>query len=111
MTVHDVLGPGLLEKMYAVCLVDELEARGINVETEVALAVRYRARELPIAYRLDMLVERCLVVEVKCVTKLTDVHEAQLRTYLRLINCRAGLLLNFNVARLRDGFRRVYPRR
>ena len=111
MEVHSRLGPGLLERMYADALGIALAARGVRVEVEVPVAVHYGHHRLPLDYRLDMLVERKLVVEVKAVRKLTDLHESQVRTYLRITRCTLGLLLNFDVDHMRDGFRRVSPRR
>lgn len=109
MYVHDELGPGLFERLYAHCLADELRTRGLAVERELELPVLWRGKPLPAAYRLDMLVEHRLVVEVKTVAKLTELHDAQVRTYLRLTGCRLGLLLNFHTPRMRLGFRRVSP--
>lgn len=109
MDVHSELGPGLFERLYAVCLEEELRHRGFSVASEVVFPVQWRGRTLPASYRVDLLVEDRLVVEVKSVAKLHPVHEEQVRTYLRLTGCPLGVLLNFNVAHMRDGFRRVVP--
>ena len=106
--VHSVLGPGLLERAYQVCLAHELGKRGIRVRAEVPMPVRYDGPELDLAYRIDLLVEACVVVEIKAVAKILPVHEAQLLSQLKLSDHRVGLLINFNVARLKDGIvRRV----
>ena len=105
--VHRVLGPGLLESAYRLCLVSELRRRGVEVETEVPLSVSYRGTQVGCAYRIDLLVERSLIVELKSVQALDDLHTAQLLTYLRLYCRPLGLLINFNVPHLRSGIRRV----
>ena len=105
--VHRELGPGLLESAYRICLLHELRSRGQRVETEVPLALTYRGTRLPCAYRLDLVVEGTLIVEVKAVRALEAVHAAQLLTYLRLAGQPLGLLLNFNVPILARGIRRV----
>ena len=106
MKVHTALGPGLLEGAYQVCLAHELRRRGIQVETQVALPVIYETTRIDVGYRLDLLVDGCVVVELKSVSKLQPVHEAQLLSYLKLGHYPVGLLINFNVARLKDGIRR-----
>jgi iron complex transport system substrate-binding protein len=111
MQLHSEIGPGLFERVYAVTLLDDLVDRGFTVRTEVAIGLTRRGRNLPLAYRLDLLVDERLIVEVKACNRLTDVHERQVQTYLRLANVPMGLLLNFNVSHLRDGFRRVLPAR
>jgi GxxExxY protein len=106
--VHKALGPGLLESTYRVCLRHELEQMGLRVASEVAVPVSYKGVELECGYRLDLLVEGEVVVELKSVEELLPVHQAQLITYLRLSGHRVGLLINFNVAVLKDGIvRRV----
>jgi GxxExxY protein len=105
--VHRELGPGLLESAYRACLVQELRSRGQWVETEVPLAVTYRGTRLPCGYRLDLLVERTLIVELKAVPTLEPLHTAQLLTYLRFAALPLGLLINFNVPVLKKGLRRV----
>ncbi|MGH9900260.1 MAG: GxxExxY protein [Pyrinomonadaceae bacterium] len=104
--VHRTLGPGLLESAYHECLYRELNVRGIPFEREHPLPVEYQGTRLECGYRLDLLVARSVVVEVKSVEALAPVHEAQLLTYLRLGGWRVGLLINFNVAVLKQGIRR-----
>jgi GxxExxY protein len=105
--VHRVLGPGLLESVYERCLSRELELRGIVNERQVLLPVVYKGIHLEEGYRIDILVERKVVVEVKAVDAIAPVHEAQLLTYLRLSNIHVGLLLNFHVALIKDGIKRM----
>lgn len=105
--VHETLGPGLLESVYEVCLVHELTKMGINAERQVPLPVVYDELKLEAGFRIDVLVERRLVVELKAVEALLPVHRAQVITYLKLSGYRLGLLMNFNVAVLKDGIRRV----
>lgn len=105
--VHSALGPGLLESVYEVCLEFELSERGLLVQRQLPLPIVYRNVELDATYRIDLLVERAVVVEIKTVTKLLPVHDAQLLTYLKLSNHRLGLLLNFFVPLMRDGIKRV----
>ena len=106
MTVHSALGPGLLESAYEACLAHELRARGLEVRTQVALPVVYRNQRVDAGYRIDLLVENDIVVEVKAVDRLHPLHEAQVISYLRLSEGRIGLLINFNTRHLRDGIRR-----
>src|SRR5215467_3007200 len=105
--VHSVLGPGLLERAYQVCLAHEIGKRGLRVRAEVPMPVRYDGVELDLAYRIDLLVEECVVIEVKSVAKLLPIHEAQLLSHLKLSDHRVGLLINFNVTRLKDGIIRI----
>ena len=105
--VHRELGPGLLESAYEACLAHELMERGVLVERQKALPVVYRGTTLDCGYRIDLLVENSIVVELKTVEKLAPIHEAQLLSYLRLSGCNLGLLINFNVRMLRDGIRRL----
>ena len=106
-TVHTALGPGLLEAAYAACLAYELHRRQSPFEREFAVPLVYRGQKLAdVGYRMDFLVNRELVVELKAVDALAPVHEAQLVSYLKLSDRRLGLLINFNVALLRDGLRR-----
>ena len=107
ITVHKELGPGLLESTYEACLFSLLSHRGLHVERQVGLPVTFRGETLEIAYRIDLLVERRVIVELKTVAKLEPVHFAQVMTYLNHSACEVGLLFNFNVTRLRDGLRRV----
>lgn len=104
--VHRNLGPGLLESAYSECLCHELHLRGLKFEREVDLPVKYKGLKLDCGYRIDIVVNDTVVVELKSVERISPVHEAQLITYLRLAQKRVGLLLNFNVAILRDGIRR-----
>lgn len=107
MRVHSALGPGLLESAYEACLACELEEAGLRVRTQVALPVIYKTIRLDAGYRIDVLVEECVIVEVKTVIKIHPVHEAQLLTHLRLSGHRLGLLLNFYVPHMRDGIKRI----
>jgi GxxExxY protein len=104
--VHRELGPGLLESAYQTCMRRELTLRGIPFQHEVQLPVSYKGLQLDCGYRLDLLVQQSVVVEVKCVAKIDPIHEVQLLTYLRLGNWPIGLLINFNVKVLKDGIRR-----
>lgn len=105
--VHRTLGPGLLESAYEQCLAHELNLRGLDVERQRVVPVEYKGIGLPSAYRVDLLVERSLVVEVKAVEKLLPVHEAQLLTYLRLMGLNSGLLVNFHAETVKRGLRRL----
>lgn len=105
--VHSTLGPGLLESAYQACMTHELRKRGLNVLTQLELPVTYDRVKIDLGYRVDLLVEGCVVVELKTVTKVAPVHEAQLLSYLKLGHYRAGLLINFHVARLKDGITRM----
>ncbi len=105
--VHRALGPGLLESVYESCLAHELTLQGISFQTQVPVPVIYKGLSLDCAYRLDLVVDRQLIVEVKAVEKLLPIHSAQLNTYLKLTGIRAGLLMNFHTEVLRDGIKRV----
>ncbi len=105
--VHSTLGPGLLESVYETCLCYELDKRGIPFQKQVSLPVIYDNITLEAGLRLDILVDKKVIVELKAVEKLTNVHQAQLLTYLKLTNSRLGLLINFNTARIKDGIKRV----
>jgi len=107
MDVHRVIGPGLLESAYEACLAFELRARGFRVEQQRPLPVVYKDVKLDCGYRLDMVVNEAVIVEIKAVEKLNSVHEAQLLSYLRLLHCRVGLLLNFHCTMLKHGIRRI----
>jgi GxxExxY protein len=107
MAVHRELGPGLLESAYEACLLSELTARGLRVERQKALPLAYRDVRIDCGYRIDLLVERAVIVELKSVAQLQPIHEAQLLSYLKLSGCHLGLLINFNVARLKTGIRRI----
>jgi GxxExxY protein len=108
--VHSVLGPGLLESAYQICLAHELGKRGLAVRREVLMPIQYDGIELDQAYRIDLLVENRVVVETKTVKAINEVHEAQLLSQLRLGDFRLGLLINFHVARLKDGIVRKVNR-
>jgi len=105
--VHKTLGPGLLESIYEHCLVYELEARGLSLQRQAALPVRYGDIVLDAGYRLDLIVENAVIVEIKTVESLTRLHEAQILTYLRCSGCRIGLLMNFNAVLFKQGLRRL----
>jgi GxxExxY protein len=104
--VHRHLGPGLLESSYTRCLHHELRSRHIKFVEERAVPLAYKGLVLDASYRVDLLVEDAVIVELKCVEALASIHEAQLLTYLRLTNCPVGLLINFNVPKLIDGVKR-----
>ena len=106
--VHSALGPGLLESAYERCMRIELEDRGIAAETEVCLPIDYNGRKVESAFRVDLLVEKRIVVELKAVAEIAPVHIAQILTYLKILKRPPGLIINFNVPRLRDGIRRIY---
>ncbi|MCL2510950.1 MAG: GxxExxY protein [Bacteroidales bacterium] len=105
--VHTELGPGLLESAYEECLCYELQQTGLKVQQQKALPLIYKEVKLDAGYRIDLLVENCIIVELKSVEALTDVHLAQILTYLKLSECKLGLLVNFNVKHLKDGIKRV----
>ncbi len=105
--VHSALGPGLLESSYKECLFYDLNKNGIYTEKEKPMPLYYEEIKMDIGYRLDLLVERRVVVEIKCVECFTDVHTAQLITYLKLSECKIGLLLNFKTSSLKNGIKRI----
>jgi GxxExxY protein len=105
--VHRTLGPGLLESTYEACMVYELSKMGLTVEAQKALSVEYKNVKLEAGYRIDLFVEKKVIVEIKCVEKLTDVHLAQILTYLKLSRCKLGLLINFNTRLIKNGIKRV----
>ncbi len=107
IAVHTALGPGLLESAYQACLCYELSSRGLRVQTQVPLPIKYRGVLVDAAYRIDLLVEDLVILELKAVEKLLPIHEAQLLSYLKLSNKRLGLLINFHVLRLKDGYKRI----
>ncbi|HXM49207.1 MAG TPA: GxxExxY protein [Pyrinomonadaceae bacterium] len=107
MKVHTGLGPGLLESAYQECLCFELLKAGLFVEKQKPMPLVYSQVKLDCGYRVDIMVERRLILEIKSVEALSDIHLAQVLTYLRLANCRLALLMNFNVLHLREGIRRV----
>ena len=106
MQVHRTLGPGLLESAYVACLAYELAKRGLAVEQQKPVPLIYEEVKLECGYRMDLLVEQSVVVEVKSVEALAPIHEAQTLSYLRLSGCKLALLINFNVTVLKDGIRR-----
>jgi GxxExxY protein len=107
MAVHRELGPGLLESAYEACLAFELAERGLSVERQKALPIRYRGVNVDCGYRIDLLVEGKVIIELKAVERLEPIHEAQLLSYLKLSGCKVGLLINFNVKVLKNGIRRL----
>ena len=107
IAVHKTLGPGLLESAYEACLAFELADRGLSVERQKALPVLYRDVKLDCGYRLDLLVEEKVIVELKSIDRLLPIHGAQLLSYLKLSNCKVGLLINFNVKILKNGLHRI----
>jgi len=106
-TVHSTLGPGLLESAYEECLYYELKQTGLLVEKQKSLPLVYKEVKLDAGYRMDLLVESRVVVEIKSIEAFTDVHTAQILTYLKLSGCKIGLLLNFNVSSLKNGIKRL----
>jgi len=107
MDVHTALGPGLLENAYKECLFYKIDHAGFQVEKEKIMPLVFEDVKLDCGYRIDILVEKSLVLELKSIERLTDIHLAQTLTYMKLGNYRFGLLINFNVIRLKDGIRRV----
>jgi GxxExxY protein len=105
--VHRALGPGLLESAYQACLAYELGQRGLEVLTEVVLPVVYDGQKIDAGYRIDMLVEKSIIIENKAVERLLPIHKAQLLTYLKLADCKVGFLFNWNVALLKEGIVRM----
>ncbi len=105
--VHSHLGPGLLESAYEECLCRELTLRGIGFERQKALPLEYKGAKLDCGYRLDLIVENILILELKVCEKIEPIHRAQILTYLKLTDLRLGLVLNFNVAVMRDGVIRI----
>jgi GxxExxY protein len=107
MRVHSALGPGLLESAYEACLAHELRKQGLRVLKQVGLPVVYDGEKMDLGYRIDLLVEDLVVVEIKCAEAINPVHEAQLLSYIRLSGQNVGLLINFHVAHLRSGIKRM----
>ena len=107
LKVNTALGPGLLESAYLECLYFELTQSGLMVEKQKPLPLMYRDVKLEAGYRIDLLVEGSVVVEIKSIEALCDIHMAQILTYLKLSKCRLGLLANFNVTHLKDGIKRI----
>ncbi len=107
LKVHKALGPGLLESSYEECLSFELIKSGLKVEKQKKLPLVYHEVVLDTGYRVDIMIEDKFIIEVKAVDALTDIHLAQLLTYLKLSNCKLGMLINFNVSLIKDGIKRV----
>ena len=107
MKVHSVLGPGLLESAYQACLLYELRKQGLRVASQVELPVIYEGEKIDLGYRIDLAVQSLVFVEIKCVEAIHPVHQAQLLSYMRLSGRSVGLLINFHVAHLRDGIKRM----
>lgn len=107
LKVHQSLSPGLLESAYEECLFYELKKIGLSVEKQKPLPLIYEEVKLDVGYRLDIIVENKLIIEIKSVEALNDVHFAQLLTYLKLTSCKLGLLINFNVSLIKNGVKRV----
>ena len=107
MEVHEHLGPGLLESAYEECLCFELSQLGLRFERQVPLPVKYKGIDLDCGYKMDIVVEDLVIIELKAVERIIPVHEAQLLSYLKLYDKRVGLILNFHVPRLRDGLKRI----
>ena len=105
--VHRALGPGLLESAYQQCLAYELRKRGLQVDTEVLLPIVYDGQQIDAGYRIDMLVEGCVIIENKVVDQVLPIHQAQLLTYLKLRDVRLGFILNWNVRLMKDGIKRM----
>lgn len=105
--VHTRIGPGLLESLYEKCLCVALAKRSVPFVRQKILSIEYEGIHIPEAARVDLLVQDAIIVELKAVESLLPIHEAQVLTYLRLTSCRLGLLINFNVPRIRDGIRRL----
>ena len=105
--VHRNLGPGLLESAYEACLEFELKGRGLKVERQAELPLRYKEVYLDCGYRLDLLVNGVVIVEVKAINEIAPIHHAQVTSYLKLSGCRVGLLINFNILLLKDGIKRI----
>ena len=107
MEVHSYWGPGLLESIYEKSLAHELGLQGIEVKRQVKLDLKYKDLDLSDEFALDLIIEGKVVVELKVVKELAPIHEAQLVTYMKLTDCKVGLLINFNVTKLKDGIRRI----
>ena len=107
MKVHTVLGPGLLESAYHACLLHELRKQGLTVSSQVGLPVVYEGEKIDLGYRIDLIVGDVVIVEIKCVEAINPVHQAQLLSYMRLSGRQVGLLINFHVAHLQDGIKRM----
>ena len=107
LSVHREMGPGLLESVYELCLLEEFQQRNINVKSQVSIPLVYKGKELSKDFRIDILVENEIVMEIKSVDTILPVHQAQIISYLKLTDKRLGFLVNFNVDLLKNGFKRV----
>jgi len=107
INVHRELGPGLLESAYEACMVYDLAQSGLKVEQQKPLPIVYRGVKLECGYRLDLMIENEVIVEIKSIEKLLPIHQAQLMSYLKLTDCKVGLLINFNVNIMKNGIKRV----
>ncbi|MCJ7616403.1 MAG: GxxExxY protein [Desulfobacterales bacterium] len=105
--VHKTLGPGLLESAYEACLAFDLRKQGLKIQVQVGLPLEYEEVRLDVGYRIDILAENKVILELKAVEKILPIHKAQLLSYLKLSNCKLGFLLNFNVYRMKDGIHRM----
>lgn len=110
VNIHRKLGPGLLESVYEIVIADELQQRGMRVERQAPIAIEYRGREFKEGFRADLVVEKKVIVEPKCVEALNNAHKKQLLTYLRLTGMKLGYLLNFSEALMKDGITRTVNR-
>jgi len=107
INIHRALGPGLLESAYEACMVYDLVKAGLKVEQQKPLPIVYQGVKLECGYRLDLMIENKVIVEIKSVEKLLPIHQAQLMSYLKLSDCKVGLLINFNVKVLKNGIKRI----
>ncbi|HCS40988.1 MAG TPA: GxxExxY protein [Anaerolineaceae bacterium] len=105
--IHTQIGPGLLESAYQAFMVFELKKRGLSVESEVPMPVQYDGVRVDVGYRADLLIEKSVIVELKSIEKVIDIHKKQLLTYLKMSNLRLGLLINFGVPLIKDGITRI----
>jgi GxxExxY protein len=106
LEVHKAMGPGLLESVYELCLIKELQLRGLIIESQVPIPLIFKGYELSKEYRVDILVERSVIIELKAVEALLPIHDAQIISYLKLANKKMGFLINFNVPMIKNGFKR-----
>ena len=107
ISVHKNLGPGLLESVYEYCLIEELNDLGLKIESQVIIPILYKQKVLDKVFRIDLLIEKEIIIEIKAVEVILPIHFAQLSSYLKLADKRLGLLINFNVVLLKDGFKRI----
>lgn len=107
MEVHKILGPGLLEAVYEACFLAELRSRGLHVEQQVSVPIVYKGQQVGTPLKLDIIVEDSVIVELKTVSEILDIHSAQLLSYLRLTGKKLGLIINFNCLQLKEGIKRV----